>query len=277
MTGATDEVDYSTPGRVRRNRSRAEGSDTLSHPVVHDFRFPDLVPGATDESMMPAGSLPVVDWPTVEDVAPSVVVVSGAHSTVTGVLGNPYPAAESLRVSDVLVPATTDEGLLMAGLPTAVVRPIPVDDTATGDNTESGDPSAATDSPAHPPPSDEAGEDHKPLDDNRSTPADDGSSKVGQATDTPVGVHRNRSNRSAERSLNRMSRPRSPADMVSAHSERRGARATLMSPRSSARLGDNPGTTSDSIRALAGNARSAAEFIARLLAPPRQRPRDSEQ
>ena len=55
------------------------------------------------------------------------IVVSGAQSTVTGVLGNPYPAAESLRVSDVSVPATTDEGLLIAGLPTAVVGPIPVD------------------------------------------------------------------------------------------------------------------------------------------------------
>ena len=279
MTGATDEVDNSTPGRARRNRSRVECSDTLSHPVVHDFRFPDLVPGATDESMVLVGSLPVVDRPTVEDVAPSVVVVSGAHSTDTGVLGNSYPAAESLRtsnVSDVLVPAATDEGVLMAGLPTAVVRPTPVDDAAIGDNTESGDPSTVTDSPAHPPPSDQAGEDDKPLDD-KSTPADDGSSKVGQATVTPVGVHRNRLNRSAERSLNRMLRPRSPVDMVSAHSERRGARPTLMSSRSSARPGDNPGTIRDSIRALAGNARSAAESIARLLAPPRQRPRDSEQ
>ena len=96
------------------------------------------------------------------------------------------------------------------------------------------------------------------------TDADDGSSKVGQATVTPVGVHRNRSNRSAERSLNRMKRPRSPADMVSAHPERRGARPTLMSSRSSARPGDNPGTIRDSIRALAGNARSATESIARL-------------
>ena len=81
-----------------------------------------------------------------------------------------------------------------------------------------------TDSPAHPPPSDQAGEDDKPLDDNRSTPADDGSSKVGQATVTPVGVHRNRSNRSAERSLNRMLRPRSPADMgISAFGKKRSS------------------------------------------------------
>ena len=141
VTGAMDEVDNSTPGRVRRNRSCVECSDTLSHPVVHDFRFPDLVPGATDEGMVLVGSLPVVDRPTVEDVAPSVVVVSGAHSTDTP--GNSYSAAESLRtsnVSDVLVPGATDEGVLMAGLPTTVVRPTPVDDAATGDNTESGDP-----------------------------------------------------------------------------------------------------------------------------------------
>ena len=267
MTGATDEVDNSTPVRVRRNRSCVVRSDTLSHPVVRDFRFSDLVPGATDEGMVLVGRLPVVDRPTVEDVAPSVVVVSGAHSTDTGVLGGSYSAAESLHtsnVSDVLVPAATDEGVLMAGLPTVVVKSTPVDDAAFGDIMESGDPSTVTDSSAHPPPSDQVAEDGTPLDDNRSTPADDGFSKVGPATVTPVGVHRNRANRSAGRSLNRMLRPRSPADMVSAHPERRGARPT-------------PGTIRDSIRALAGNARSAAESIARLLAPPRQRLRGSEQ
>ena len=55
---------------------------------------------------------------------------------------------------------------------------------------------------------------------------------------------------------------------------RRGARPTLMSSRSARTPGDNPGNTyRESVRALAGNVRSAAESIARLLAPPRQRPR----
>ena len=251
MTGATYEVDNSTPGRVRRNRSCVERSDTLSHPVVYDFRFPDLVPGATDEGMVLVGSLPVVDRPTVE--------------ADTGVLGNSYSAAESLyilNVCDVLAPAATDEGVLMAGLPTAVVGPTAVDDAAIGDITESGDPSTVTDSQAHPPPSDQAAEDDKPLDDNRSTPTNNGSSKVGQATVTPVGVHRNRSNRSAERSLNSMLRPRSPGDMVSAHPERRGARPTLMSSRSSA-LSETP---SERLQARPAAPRSPSQGSWRRLA-----------
>ena len=129
-----DAVHNSTPGRVRRNKSCVERSDTLSHPVGRDFRSPDLVPGATDEGMVLVGSLPVVDRPTVEDVAPGVVVVSGAHSTDTGVPGNSYSAAESLRtsnVSDVPVPAATDEGVPMAGLPTAIARPTTGDDDAS--------------------------------------------------------------------------------------------------------------------------------------------------
>ena len=55
---------------------------------------------------------------------------------------------------------------------------------------------------------------------------------------------------------------------------RRGARPTLMSSRSATRPSGNLGNTyRESVRALASNVRSAAESIARLLAPPRQRPR----
>ena len=153
MTGATDEVDNSTTVRVRRNSSCVERSDILSHPVVREFRFPDLVPGATDEGMVLVGSLPVVDGLTVDEVAPSAVVVSGSHSTDTGVLGGSYSAAESLHISN--VSDFLDECVMMAGLPTAVAKSTPVDDAAIGDITESGDPSAVTDSSAHAPPSDQ--------------------------------------------------------------------------------------------------------------------------
>ena len=72
---------------------------------------------------------------------------------------------------------------------------------------------------------------------------------------------------SANDPLQRLNPPASQTARVVA---RRGGRPTVMSSRSS---GSTPGQSyPDSIRALAGHARSTAESIARLMAPTRQRP-----
>ena len=80
-----------------------------------------------------------------------------------------------------------------------------------------------------------------------------------------------RERRSETASANDPGQRLNPSASQTAHLvARRGGRPTLMSSRSS---GSTPGQSyRDSIRALAGHARSTAESIARLMAPTRQRP-----